>query len=867
MVFRLGGGSGAVADTPEQFYNELRSKRIPGLLSHQADILREYTRDALTAPDVALQLPTGSGKTLVGLVLAEWRRKKYGERVVYLCPTNQLVRQAAAQSASRYGIPLRTFTGSAADYDRGDRSAYRNAEAIAVTSYSALFNTNPFFSDANIIILDDAHSADNYIAGFWSLRLDRFNERHQGPFAAIVSLLRPHISHVDHARLIGAEDDPWSQAWVEMIPAPTLDAIAPKLVELLDEHVRETDLSYPWSVLRDHLDACAFYYGAREILIRPIIAPTGSHPAFVNAKQRVYMSATLGKGGELERITGRASIVRLSIPTGWDSQGTGRRLFLFPERAESSADPQQLTGDVIRRASRVLYLVPSGTKADSVANWVTGTLSFTRFDARELEHDKQRFVTSHQAVAVVANRYDGIDLPDDECRLVVLHGLPSAVSLQERFLVRRLGAAALLDDRVRTRVVQGVGRATRSPTDYAAIIILGDELSDYLMRAEGRVYLHPDVRAEIEFGIDQSRDSSPADFFAMFDALLQQDQNWLNADADILRRRREMEAADPPGTIELAAAAPHEVGYQLAVWNGNHLEALAHARAALAALSHPALRGYRALWLYLAGAAALRAASRGSAGLEAEARSFFRQAHGSIPAVRWLSALGRPGSVTEYDSPQQRDSRLAIVIERLELQLERFGMSNDRRFNREEADILAGLAAREKERFEPAHERLGRLLGYDADNRETRAAPDPWWMVDDTLGFVFEDHSNAEAESVFSVAKARQAASHPQWMRANVPEAATAEIRSVIVTSVTKVEREAAAFLTEVGFWAIDDFRQWAYRAVAVIRNLRESFPGAGYEAWRAHAAELYVENRMDPASVLARIKANPASQSMTLIG
>jgi hypothetical protein len=47
------------------------------------------------------------------------------------------------------------------------------AQTIAVTTYSALFNSNPFFNKPQVIILDDAHAAENYIASAWSLSIDR----------------------------------------------------------------------------------------------------------------------------------------------------------------------------------------------------------------------------------------------------------------------------------------------------------------------------------------------------------------------------------------------------------------------------------------------------------------------------------------------------------------------------------------------------------------------------------------------------------------------------------------------------------------------------------------------------------------------
>jgi len=39
---------------------------------------------------LALELPTGSGKTLVGLLIGEYRRRKNKEKVVFLCPNQSI---------------------------------------------------------------------------------------------------------------------------------------------------------------------------------------------------------------------------------------------------------------------------------------------------------------------------------------------------------------------------------------------------------------------------------------------------------------------------------------------------------------------------------------------------------------------------------------------------------------------------------------------------------------------------------------------------------------------------------------------------------------------------------------------------------
>jgi replicative superfamily II helicase len=172
MALKKVSHSHTSAETPEALFRDIKNKQSKGLLSHQADILRKYCQpENLNLPDVALELPTGSGKTVVGLLIGEWRRSRFKEKVVYLCPTIQLVNQVVEQSLTIFGIKANAFTGKKAEYSPTIKAEYTNSETIAITTYSSLFNTNTFFNNADIIILDDAHAAENYIAKYWSISI------------------------------------------------------------------------------------------------------------------------------------------------------------------------------------------------------------------------------------------------------------------------------------------------------------------------------------------------------------------------------------------------------------------------------------------------------------------------------------------------------------------------------------------------------------------------------------------------------------------------------------------------------------------------------------------------------------------------
>ena len=255
MAFKKTSQSSTSAENIEAPYRDYKNRKIPGPLSHQVDIWRKYEeKETISHPNVALQLPTGSGKGLIGLGIGEWHRRKNKERIIYLCPTRQLVNQLVDQSVNKYGIKVNSFTGKQAEYSAKIKSEYISAEAIAVTTYSSLFNTNSFFKDLNqphIIILDDAHAAENYIAKYWSLLIDK--ENHKPLFKVFVMAIREVISPTHYSRLLSDKSfilaDP---QWVEKIPTPSLSSILPELTAILDEYTKDNDLRYCWSVLRDH---------------------------------------------------------------------------------------------------------------------------------------------------------------------------------------------------------------------------------------------------------------------------------------------------------------------------------------------------------------------------------------------------------------------------------------------------------------------------------------------------------------------------------------------------------------------------------------------------------------------------------------
>lgn len=857
MAFKKPTLKTTVPESPDRLFLDLPRRKHASLFDHQGQVLRSYASDVIDEKDVAIQLPTGSGKTLVGLLLAEWRRRKFDEKVVFLCPTRQLVNQVVEEANNKYGLSVQGFVGPITGYSPEARAAYKDIRKVAVTTYNSLFNTNPFFDDADVIIIDDAHAAENYLQSLWTFKVSRVNDSvlHR----AIAAVLKPILSEQNFARMCGVWEDIDDATWVDKIPAIKFQEIQEEIRTVINSNLsNQNSLKYSWSMIRSHLHACQMYVSASEILIKPLIPPTWAHPAFNNAKQRIFMSATLGQGGDLERLTGRSNIKRVAIPEGWDQQGIGRRFFIFPEKSLDQDDVLDLRRHLMSRAGRSLVITANTDAANEIIEDVEQNLDFKIFTATELENSKTEFISSEQAVAVIANRYDGIDFPEDSCRLLFVEGLSQSTILQERFLINRMGASLLFNERIQTRALQAIGRCTRGLNDYSAVVITGDEMSCYLTDMKKRKYFHPELQAELEFGVDQSSEVNKETIIENINIFLDHAEAWEEANELILESRASAIQEPFPAMQDLTDAVKYEIEWQKALWDSDFIAAFDAAREVLSKLRSPDLQGYRALWNYFAGAAADLATDAGFGEFRANARKHYENAKKATIGIPWLTMLSRELLVNQEQTHDELRNDLAMQqVEELELYFSRLGMMNNTKFSQQESNIRKQL--RVEDTFEQAQVLLGKHLGYKAFKIEKDASPDPWWTIDN-LVIVFEDHVGARETSFLSADKARQAALHPNWIREyDSASYGKSEILSVLVTPTTKAKVGALPHLAGVSCWNSQEFLTWSDEVLDLIRELRRSFTSIGDLVWRTTAAEKLIHANVDPSGLFEFLKAKSA--------
>jgi hypothetical protein len=103
---------------------------------------------------------------------------------------------------------------------------------------------------------------------------------------------------------------------------------------------------------------------------------------------------------------------------------------------------------------------------------------------------------------VIVNRYDGIDLPDETCRILVFDSKPYSESLAHRYEEQCRPNSEITATRLARTIEQGLGRSVRGQKDYCVIILTGTELIKTVRSKASRKYFSAQTQAQIEIGLE-----------------------------------------------------------------------------------------------------------------------------------------------------------------------------------------------------------------------------------------------------------------------------------------------------------------------------------------------------------------------------
>ena len=412
---------------------------------------------------------------------------------LYLCPNNFLVAQTCEQ-ARQFGIAT-----CIADPELPDD--FSNGTHILVTSVQKLFNGLTKFGlnkqsvTVDTILMDDAHACSDIVREACQIRIPADEPAYQA--------LRTLFADDLEAQGVGTWADILNGKRDAFLPVPYW-AWMPREAEvagILSKHTNRKSIKFAWPLLKDMLGRCQCVISGAAVEIEPHVAPLDAFGSYWKAKHRVFMSATvtddafLVKGLQLTSET-------ITNPLSDDKETwSGERMILLPSLIHEDLDRGEIVASLgepkPKRRRGVVVLAPSFARTQDWESY-GATIAKTDSVGDIIERLKRG---EFENTVVLVNRYDGIDLPDDTCRILVFDSRPYSENLVDLYQeLCRPDSEATLMRTIRT-VEQGMGRSVRGEKDYCVVVAIGADLVRLLRDKTTRKYLSPQMAAQIDLGL------------------------------------------------------------------------------------------------------------------------------------------------------------------------------------------------------------------------------------------------------------------------------------------------------------------------------------------------------------------------------
>lgn len=479
--------------SPRDIYISLPQKHNR-LSSYPRDVQSEVWQqwfDRRSEKDLVIKMNTGGGKTIVGLLLLQSSIQEGIIPAVYVVPNNMLAAQAL-EEAKALGIN--------ATQDVHDH-LFRSGKSILITNIHKLVNGKSVFGikggqreilNIGALVFDDAHTALESIEDQFSLNVKKSDgDIYDGLFR----LFEESLKSQKLSTVLEIKDEAPHRSM--LVPYWSWQKNISKVIEIFTEHREDESIKFNWPLIQDHLFHCHCVITGTGIEITPHCIPISMIPSVTGATRKVFMTATLADDSVLSTHFG-VSPKTIEMPIVPMSAGdVGDRIVLAPQHI----DPSLTDDDCIAFAKKiaqdekvnVIAIVPSALRSIKWSSVADETWISDQVDpgiARLRSGEKIGLV-------VLINRYDGIDLPDDACRVLFLDGLPDIRSSIEVIKQGYLSGSKKVASQIAQRIEQGAGRGVRSINDYCAVILMGKSLCAHVYTKGVREKFSPALSAQL----------------------------------------------------------------------------------------------------------------------------------------------------------------------------------------------------------------------------------------------------------------------------------------------------------------------------------------------------------------------------------
>ena len=469
--------------------------------------------------DTIIKMNTGSGKTLVALLILQSCLNEGVGPALYVVPDKFLVEQVKTQ-ADALGIKV-TDTENDLDYQR--------KKAILVIGIQKLVNGKSIFGlreennyPIGSVVIDDMHACISCIQEQFSITVPRTNVLYN----LIANLFYDDMNAQAEGRFNEIVN---SQNTFDnmMVPFWSWQEKITQVYQILASNRENDAVKFKFDLIKDCLKLSHCYISAKEISIIPNCTPIQKITSFDEAKRRIYMSATLPDDSPFSTVMGLDFDKKMTVISPEKANDIGERLIVVPKIINKDITEFEVRNAIAQKAEdyNVVVLVPSYAMAEcwkSLGGIVLNSSNISQGIGLIKNNDKGLYV--------FVNRYDGIDLPDDACRIIVVDGLPNISNMNDRYEQEIVRKSKRIQREQIQRIEQGMGRGVRSSNDYCLVYLLGNQLTNVLYSDDGYEFFSNATKAQFKLSekmCEQIEGQTIDEIMEIGNYLLERNSDWV----------------------------------------------------------------------------------------------------------------------------------------------------------------------------------------------------------------------------------------------------------------------------------------------------------------------------------------------------
>lgn len=503
--------------------------------------------------DIIIKMNTGSGKTIVGLIILMSCIREDKKPAMYVVPNKFLMKQVIKEAES-LGIPVT---------ENSDDVGFITGEKILITNIYKLVNGKTVFgkrSNGNnlkigSILIDDVHACINDIESQYTIEIANGEDT----YTRIYKMFEEDIKQQYPNRVIDINNGiPGVNI---LVPYWAWQEKSTEIYKIITEDNENTDVQMKLPLFRDYFHLCNCVISTEKIEISPKSININEIEGFKRAERRIYMSATIVAIDSLISKCGIKNYPKNVIKPQY-SDDMGERFIIFPQIINKEITDDEIKYKLKKMSEQhnVVVITPSDIRRkywEDVAD--------ISVDKYNLEEVVENLKNSHLGLIVMSNKYEGIDLPNKACEILVIDGIPNSKRKYDEVEQQIIGNSDKILNKKIQLIEQGMGRGVRSSGDYCAVVLMGQGLVSTLY-AEGYMEKMSNItKNQIKLSDQIARQLANKPIDEIFDSLeycFQRNPDWIATSKSILSQveyKDEVEESNIENTLtECFELAKHE---------------------------------------------------------------------------------------------------------------------------------------------------------------------------------------------------------------------------------------------------------------------------------------------------------------------